>query len=119
MLTEAEILSMRSVQEEALPSTCTIKRKSLTSDGAGGYTEAWSVIATDVACRIASARRPEERVIAEQMQGKTVWVLTLEADEDISAQDRVELSGSTYEVVGMVSGGAWATARRVIVALVE
>lgn len=120
MLTAAELAVLREVQEEAMPDTCTIQRRSLQSDGMGGYTESWSDLATGVRCRIASARyRPEERAIAEQVRGKTLWMLTLPAGQDITARDRVIVSGVAYEVVGLLTGGAWETARRVLLQRVD
>ena len=116
MLTTAELTAIKAVQDQAMPDTCTISRKSLTSDGMGGYTETWSDLATGVSCRLASARyRPEEAAIADKFAGRTLWMLTLPAGTDITNEDRVVISSTTYEVAGMLSAGSWKTALRVLV----
>ena len=117
MLTAAEIAAMQATQSVALPDTCTIKRRTLTSDGAGGYTESWSDQATGVACRIAPIRSlsDAEAAVGGALQGKSVWQLTLPAGQDIQHTDRVVVGGATYEVVSLGSEGAWETATRAIV----
>lgn len=120
MLTASDLAFMRATQDEALPDTCTIQQKTLTSDGMGGYTEGWTDRATDVACRLAPATyRPGEQVIAEQQVGSSLWQLTLPAGQVIEASDRVVVAGVTYEVVGVHSGGAWETAKRALLIRLE
>jgi len=116
MLSASDLAAMREAQDAALPDTCTIRRKTLVSDGMGGYTETWSDLATGVKCRIATSRyRPEEAAIAEKFTGRTLWMLTLPAGTDVTNEDRVVLSGTTYEVVGVLSAGSWEMCRRVLV----
>jgi len=114
MLTSTEIEAMRTMQEAALPDTCTIKRRTLTSDGQGGYTESWSTVDT-VNCRLSPATRlPEEIAQAGKLTGTTAWIVTLDHDADVTAEDRLEIGSKTLEVLAVLSGKTWETARRVI-----
>ena len=121
MLTAAEITAMQDTQKAALPDTCTIKRRTLSSDSAGGFTEGWTDQASGVACRIAPVRSisDAESIVGGAFQGKTLWQLTLPAGQDIGHADRVVVGGNTYEVAALNSGGAWNTATRAIVAKVD
>ena len=94
---------MRSTLEASLPDTAQVQRKTLVSDGAGGYTESWSTVAT-VACRVSpSGRSPEERVIAERLAATSVWTITLPALTDVTVADRIVVGARTFEVVGVLA----------------
>lgn len=116
MLSADDLAALQATQEAALPSTCTITRRSLLPDGQGGYTETWATLAASVACRMSALRNPTEQVVGERFVGKTLWQLTLPAGQDVTHEDRVTVEGLAYEVAGINSGGAWETARRVILA---
>ncbi len=99
MLTASELSAMRSTLDASLPDTATVQRKTLTSDGAGGYTESWSTVAT-VACRVSpSGHSPEERVIAERLASMSIWMLTLPALTDVWPADRIVVGSRIFEVV--------------------
>lgn len=115
MISATDLAAMVAAQAAALPSTCSVVRRVLTADGMGGYTETWATLTASVACRLASHSAPTEAIMAERYGGRQTWMLTLPAATDVTHEDRVTLSGVTYEVVGLSSGGAWETARRVIV----
>lgn len=114
LLAATDLAAMKAAQASALPLTCIISRRALSPDGAGGYTESWSNLATNVACRLAPLGTPSEVVVAERFAGRQQWQLTLPTGQDITHEDRVVIGGVTYEVVGLNSAGAWETARRAI-----
>lgn len=118
MISAADLAAMVAAQTTALPSTCTISRKSLVADTMGGYTETWATLTASVACRLSPLSAPTEAIMAERYGGRQTWQLTLPAGQDVTHDDRVVISSTTYEVVGLNSAGAWETARRVIVARV-
>jgi SPP1 family predicted phage head-tail adaptor len=105
---------MRAEQTKALPSTCTIVRRSVAADGLGGQTETWTTLASGVACRLAPMSY-RERVAAQQFGGDETWHLTLPYGQDVTAADRVIYGGVTYEVKAVESGGAWESAKRLLV----
>jgi len=103
MITAAELDAMRTTLNSSLPDTAQIKRKTLTSDNAGGYTEAWNTVAT-VACRVSpTGQLPQERVIAERLTATSIWTLTLPALTDVRAEDRIAVGARTFEVVGVLA----------------
>lgn len=113
MLTADELAAMRATVEDALPDTAQVQRRTLVSDGAGGYTESWSTVAT-VACRVArGGQLPQERVIAERLTTTSIWTLTLPALTDVTAADRIVVASRTFEVVD-VGARSDEVARRVV-----
>ncbi len=92
---------MRSTLNGSLPDTATVQRKTLTSDGAGGYTESWGTVAT-VACRVSpGGQLTQERVIAESLAATSIWTLTLPALTDVRPLDRILVGSRTFEVAGV------------------
>ena len=90
---------MRSTLNASLPDSAQVQRKTLTSDGAGGFTELWTTAAT-VACRVSpSGRSPEERAIAERLSSTSIWTLTVPALTDVQPADRIVVGSRTFEVV--------------------
>lgn len=113
MLTAAELAAMRATQAEAMPDTCIVSRPTLTADGSGGQTEGWATAAT-VACRVAPmGARGAERAIAERMGAVMAYVVTVSTTTDVRSQDRIVVGARTFEVVTVLDGEAWETARRV------
>jgi len=119
VLTAAEIAAMQDTQKAALPDTCTIKTRTLTPDGVGGYAETWTDLASNVACRLTPMTDPTEAIVADRFRGRALWTLTLAEGQAISHNDRVVVGSDTYEVAGVREGGNWRTATRVIVARCE
>lgn len=102
MLSTAAIESMRATLDASLPDICTISRNTQVSDGAGGWTESWAVLAT-VACRIApTGNQPQERVIAERLTTSQGYTVTLPAETPITTKDRIIKGGRTFDVVGVM-----------------
>lgn len=111
MLSDYERASMIAAQIEALPDTGTVERKTLTDDGAGGFTE--TVTATSLPCRIGMPTGSYERAIAGQLGAVAVSVLTFPAGSDIGEADRVTVGTRSFEVK-WVFRPTFETARRVL-----
>lgn len=111
MLSATDLTFLRSQQTSALPDTCTISRKTLTSDGAGGYTESWATVGSSVACRLA-VERTAEMVLADRIVHEGGFVITLPYGADVTPKDRIVVGARTFEVTGYASG-SWQTAMRV------
>ena len=113
MLSATEIDAMRSTLDDSLPDTAQVQRKTLTGDGAGGYTESWATVAT-VACRVApSGQSPQERVIAERLTATSTWTLTIPALTDVQPADRIVVGAQTFDVVAALARSE-EIARRVV-----
>jgi len=110
MLATADLAFMRGQQADALPDTCAISRKTLASDGAGGYTETWATVGSGVACRLAVARTGE-RVMADHIVHEGGFVVTLPYGTAVTPKDRILVGSRTFEVTGLASG-SWETAVR-------
>lgn len=112
MLTAAELAAMRTVQEAALPDSCTRSRPNLSSDGRGGQ-----IVGTPdtkaFACRVAPTTGREAEVAA-RLTSQVSYTVTLPAGSDVLAEDTLSVGGRVLQVIAVLAGGAWETARRVL-----
>lgn len=101
MLTASELAAMRSTLTESLPDTAQVQRKTRVSDGMGGFTETWEVVAT-VACRVSpSGLSSQERAVAERLGSSRVWTITLPAQTGVQTPDRITVGSRSFEVAGI------------------
>lgn len=112
MLSTAQLDSMRVTLDESLPDTAVVKRDTLTSDGAGGYTTSEATVAT-VACRVAPSGG-REAVIAGRLDAVATWTLTLPALTDVTAKDRIVVGTRTFEIAAVLDPRSWEIGRRVL-----
>lgn len=97
MLTARELSDLRNDILETLPDTCTILRQT-TSNG-GGYSSAtWGTATASAVCRVDPLRQQDSGIVADKEAGVTNWQLTLAYNADIADGDRIQHSGTTYEV---------------------
>ena len=99
MLTAAELAAIQATQTLTLTDVCTIQHRALTSDGAGGWTEAWTT--TTTVCRVAPVSA-QEAVLAGQQRIVANWKLTLPAGTVVVDTDRLAVGTRTFEVVGVL-----------------
>ena len=112
-LSASELSQLRSDASDYLPDTCTIQTVAQTSDGMGGWTEAWSNTYTSVACRLAPEQTAQtEGLEGEQMAAVTRWVLTVAYDQAIDETMRVVHDSETYEVARLDDTHSNRTAKR-------
>lgn len=103
MLSATQIADMRTTAALALPDTATISRVARASDGAGGWTETWSTVASGVACRLMFTQNLGEGPAAGTQQAASGWALTLPLGTDIRAADRVVVASRTFEVNSLLT----------------
>ena len=112
MLSAGELAAMRATQAEALPGTAVISRNTPTSDGMGGWTDAWAAVGT-VDCRVSPSGSGAESLIAERITDADAWNITLPYNTDVTAKDRIAIGARRFEVVTVLPK-SWETARRVV-----
>lgn len=117
MTSTSDLTKIRAEQNKLMPDTVYIQRLTRTSDGAGGWTEAWQTVATTKG-RIA----PSQRQAGETVQGGAImaygeFIVTLPYDTDLRQDDRLQISGTQYEVKAILDRSE-KTALRVLVSKV-
>lgn len=110
MITSTELTWMRAAQEDAMPDTATITRRTHTSDGAGGSTSTPST--SSAACRLMPAGTGTEELVAQGIEVKNGRIIAWPHGTDIRAADRVTIGGREFEIKAILRAGAWATAIR-------
>jgi head-tail adaptor len=112
-----ELNQMRvSIEELTLPDVCNVLSLTRTADGQGGWTEAWGTAIASVACRL-DARGGREALSADAIQPFSQWMLTLAHDVTVTAQNRIEHGGYTYNVVSLNTDASWQACKRVLLEL--
>lgn len=112
-----DLEKIRAEQNKLMPDTVYIQRLTRTSDGAGGWAETWQTAATTKG-RIT----PNQRQAGEVVQGGAVtaygeYIVTLPHDTELRQDDRLQISGTQYEVVAILDRSE-KTALRVLVSKV-
>lgn len=125
MLNSAEIGWMQAQIVESLPDAAVIERQTRVSDAMGGASVSWVSVdqgiplllagGDAVPCRVSPAGfAPDERLIAERLQGDLAWTLTLPAGTDVTEKDRIMVGTRTFEVIGVLAPRSWEVSRRVV-----
>ena len=109
MLTAAELALLQATQNLTLIDACTVTRRTLSSDSAGGHSATWATAATTV-CRVAPARE-NERLLAGQQRIVAEWKVTLPASTDVRDADRIVVGARSFEVIGIRVAETRETAR--------
>lgn len=110
MITDVELAKLRATQELTMGSTCTVLRATRSSDGAGGFSEEWGVVATLI-CRVGAASI-SERVASERESVTGPLRVTVPAESDVRTGDRLALStGDIVDVGGFQVPETFETAR--------
>jgi len=107
-----EVARIRDAIGKALmPNSCSVTRKTRTTDGAGGYTESEEVVATHE-CRLEPTSEynfPREMEMAKRVTGTSVWAVVLPYDATILHNDVLTVGSRVMEVVGIQSSLGWNT----------
>jgi head-tail adaptor len=104
---------MQGVQRRAMPGTVVIERYGLTSNGMGGYREAWAAVGTVVGRVYPMVRRgQDEQIAGAQVISESAWFATLPVGTDVDARDRILYQSRTWEVVRVNNDEMWQTAVR-------
>jgi head-tail adaptor len=114
---------MRGEVARLLPDTAEIQTRTTTSDGAGGWSEAWSTAAT-VACRVDPfTRRGLAGTNIEQAGGREAlrltYTVTLPHDAPITVGTRIITGGFTYEVRQLIGEHSWRVSRRALIVRID
>ena len=114
LLSTAQVTSMQTTQDTGLPGTAIIYQRSDTSDGMGGYTEAWAAAGTaDARLRPIVSRGNNEYVTGAQVTQVIDWWVTMPVDTSITATDRIRFGDRAFEVSYVNNDESWRTACRV------
>lgn len=104
---------MRATADKALPDSATIRRATLSSDGAGGQTQTWADVAT-VACRLMPRlTQPQDKTVGDKLTNVSGWMIALPYGTDVTEGDIVTVGGRTFEV-DKAQAHSWEISRRVL-----
>jgi len=104
---------IREEQKKFMSETVYIQRLTRTSDGAGGWTEAWQTVATTKG-RLTPGRSADEVERGGMVAAYGEFVVTLPHDTELRQDDRLQVNSTQYEVKA-ISDRSEKTALRVIV----
>src|SRR5690606_4669109 len=111
-LTPDELAYMRSVQEEVLPDTCTLRRRTVVEDDYGGVTYT-NVDTPNVPCRAWNTETRAADGVADAERNVYLYTFTFEYDRDILLEDQILYQGLTLAIRRINTPDTWTTAVRV------
>lgn len=115
MLPPADLNSIRNDILTLLPNTGQIMSVTGSSDGQGGYTEAWGTATANVAYRL-DPLRGSEQVTGGAVQPYHSFVLTLPYNTTITTNNRFKAEdGQLYAITSVDGGKSWQASVRVYV----
>jgi hypothetical protein len=115
-LNATQLANMRTAADLALPDSGTPSRATLVSDSMGGYSETWAN-STAAACRLDPPGNARLDQWQEKIMNRAVFILSTAYDTDIQTGDRWTISGSVYEVLGLLDASWEIMSRAVVVKL--
>jgi len=117
MLTDAELAVMRDAVLELLPDTCNILSLTETSDGAGGWSEAWGTASAGISCRV-DYRSGREVITGGALMPYQSAVISMPYDVTITPANRVEVGTSIFSVQAVNQAQSWQVVTRVTAELI-
>lgn len=118
LLDAGELAAAQATAAEALPETCTIKKRVRTSDGQGGHTTAKQTRAANVACRRRPLQQAEEKAMGGAAQAVSDWIFSFAAGTDIRPTDTIVMGALEYEVDDVHRTESWEITVRVEATLI-
>lgn len=112
MLTAADLAAMQAIQEEAMPTSCTVTSPGTATDGPGGRSYTSPTTATTT-CRTTPSSG-KELEIAGRLTEQISYTITLPYGTAIENEHTITAAGETYEVIAVLDEGSYATAVRVL-----
>ncbi len=106
---DIELTRIRADLAELMPDTGYILSVTRTSDGGGGWTEAWGTAST-VTCRVDYARGVEV-LAGGAVQPKRQLVATVPYSTVVTTANRFQYGGVSFAIAS-VSAGSWQTCKR-------
>lgn len=106
MLDRNELRDMRDAVEALFPDFCNLLTFTRTTNGAGGYTEAWGTATRNVPCRV-DQQIGSERLTDGSLRAFTSLEMCVPYDTTITESYRVEHGGYTYNVVNANLDQSW------------
>jgi len=100
------------------PDVATITRETLVDDGAGGLIPSGSP--TTITSQVfLIPKGGSEAEYADRVSHRATWIAKMPAETDVRQKDRVEILGSTFEVLDVWAPRTYELYRRVILSKIE
>jgi head-tail adaptor len=113
-LTAAELAQIRADCAELLPDTCAIQAATRTSDGAGGWSDAWTTItgSSAVPCRLDFQNPGKETVSGASNTPFKTGIVTMAYDVTVTTSHRLVINSISYNVTGVNDSKSWIGCKR-------
>lgn len=119
MLTNQELVQLRSDILDLLPDTCRIERMTV-SNTTGYAEETWGTAVASIACRFDPDTSRKETEVAGEAEARLIrYIVTLPYDADVQDGDRLVFAGGTYEMLQLHDVHSNHASKRVKVSLIR
>jgi head-tail adaptor len=118
MISPAELAAMQATASSALDQTITVKRATLTSDGAGGSSESFATVHT-VSGNLAQPSAGMLQNYDYLVGSVSSWLLRVAVGTDIRINDRLTVGSLTVRVQVLLQPQSYQTSMRFLCAEVQ
>ena len=119
-LSAAELAAMRAIAPGVLPNTCVISTASWASDGMGGGTTTWAVLAGGTAsCKLVAKSSGAPDQTGGVITYHTDWLLHMAWNGTILPGYRVAVNSDNYQVVSVEDDHSWRFLKNAMLKRVE
>lgn len=118
MIPASELASLQAAAAAALDTACTIERATKTSDGAGGFAETLSTVAT---CQ-AGLSQPSGQLLqnyAYLIGAADTWQVRVPVGTDVAHNDQLSLGGRLMRVQVILSPRSYATTLTLLASTIQ
>lgn len=110
-LTTQELAQIRNDIELLFPDTCNILSLTRTSDGQGGWSEAWGTATANVSCRI-DYETGRESVNADSLKPYQAAYVSIPYDTTVTTANRIEINSIAHTVHSVNINQSWIGVKR-------
>ena len=110
LLQNNDLIYVRGEAQVSLPDTVSIQRRTLTSDGQGGFAESWSISYPNISARLGKSGN-SETINGSRQEAVVTLTVTLPYSQSVEESDRIIHSTGTFEVTGINDSQTWGTVR--------
>jgi hypothetical protein len=117
MITTALLADVRRINEQFMPDTVSVQRRTLSADGRGGQTASYSTETTTTGRIVFVGDNPAYKAIIEgaQLQAHEIYRAAITYGTGAMVTDRLVFGSSQYEIVSALNTRSYQTAERFLV----
>lgn len=112
MLSASELEFMRSSINQLMPDTCNILSVTRSSDGMGGWSDAWGTATANVSCRVDYRSSGRENITGGALLPYQMTTVSMPYDVTVTTEHRLEIGSNVFSIQSVNTGQSWKAVTR-------